>query len=95
MAPKLYLKIVHALTNNSSKGDSSFFKQDILLDELPSALRNEVLGATHQKILNSFSFFKDKPPQFVIDCLPKFKHLTLSQDEALYREGDYVEDGKY
>ena len=93
MHPKLYMKIIQALTNNSAQGYSTFFNQDELLQELPSALRNEVLNVTHRKILNSFSFFKDKPPQFVLDILPKFKHLTLPQDEALYREGDYVEEG--
>ena len=92
MPPHLYLKIVKTLNNNSTTGKCSYFDQESLLEELPSALKNEVMSCTHKKILHSFPFFRCKPPQFVMDVLPKFKHLLLSQDEALFRTGDLVEE---
>ena len=93
MPPQIYLKIVRTLHQNSETANSSIFNQELLLGELPSALKNEVLNITHRKILNSFAFFEDKPPQFILDIIPKFKHMLLTQDEALYRKGDWVEEG--
>ena len=93
MPPSLYLKIISILKQNSATAYNCHFDQDSLLEELPTAIKNEVLSCTHRKILNSFSFFKDKPPQFVMDILPLFRPLSLLKDEAIYRKGDLAEEG--
>ena len=92
MKPTLYFKILKVLERNASTGYYSYFDQEELMDELPATLRNEVLSETHKNILGSFSFFKDKHPQFVIDVLPMFRHISLSKDEILFRKGDWVEE---
>ena len=92
MPPSLYFKIIRMLKRNSSTAYLNYFDQDELLDELPSALRNEVLAVTHKKILETFGFFRGKPPQFVIDMIPLFKHISMSVDELLFRKADYVEE---
>ena len=94
MPSHLYFKILRILKRNAEASYFNFLDQDELLDELPAALKNEVMGITHKKILDSFSFFKGKSPQFVLDILSEFKHISLSPDEVVYRKGDWLEDGK-
>ena len=93
MDPKLYFKIVEVFKRNAASAYYSYFDQNDLLGELPSALKNEVLNCTHKKILDSFSFFKNKPPHFVLNILPKFTKMNLSPNDILYREGDLVDEG--
>ena len=94
MPPTLYLKIISILRQNSATAYNTYFDQEALLEELPPALKNEVLSCTHRKILNSFAFFKNKPPQFVMDILPLFRPFSLLKDEAIFRKGDVAEEGK-
>ena len=93
MDPRLYFKILRIFKRNAASPYSSYFDQNDLLAELPSALRNEVLNCTHKKILNSLNFFKNKPLPFVMDILPNFTKTYLSQNEILYRKGDLVDEG--
>ena len=90
MKPSLYFRIVKVIKRNAATGYYSYFDQNEMLNELPTALRNEVLGVTHQNILSSFPFFKDKPPQFVLDILPMFHHISLTANEIIFRKGDWV-----
>ena len=94
MPSLMYFKILRILKRNAEAAYFNFLDQDALLDELPAALKNEVMAITHKKILDSFSFFKGKPPQFVLDILPEFKHISLSPDEVVYRNGDWFENSK-
>ena len=94
MNSDLYFKIIDVLKRNAATAYNSYFDQNDLLGELPSALKNEVLNCTHKKILDSFPFFKDKPPQFVLNVLPKFTKINLSSTDVLFRKGDLVEEGK-
>ena len=95
MPTRLYFKILRILKRNADVAYFNFLDQDSLLDELPSALKSEVLGITHKKILDSFNLFKRKSPQFMLDILPEFKHISLAKDEVVYRRGGWVEDSKY
>ena len=92
MPPALYFKILKVVKRNSSTANINFFDQDELLDELPSALRNEVIAVTHKKILLTFGFLRTHAPQFAIDMIPLFKHVSLSEDELLFRKHDTVEE---
>ena len=92
MPSHLYFRILRILKRNAEVSYFSFLDQDMLLNELPSALKNEILSITHKRILDSFSFFKGKPPQFVLDILPEFKHISLFQDDLIYRKGEWVEN---
>ena len=94
MPTRLYFKIHRILRRNADVAYFNFLDQDSLLDELPSALKSEVLSITHKRILDSFNIFKGKPPQFILDILPEFKHISLSKDEVIYRKGGWVEDGR-
>ena len=95
MPSSLYFKIHRILKKNSDSGYLCFLDQDTLLNELPAALKNEIMCMTHEKILNSFSFFRGKAPSFVLDILHEFTHISLSPDEVIYRKGDWIEDSKY
>ena len=92
MPSQLYFKILRILKRNADAQYFNFLDQEVLLDELPSALKQEIMGITHRKILNSFKFFKGKPPQFVLSIVPEFRHISLTSDEVIFRKGDYVED---
>ena len=92
MDPKLYFKILEVFKRNSVASDYSYFDQNDLLAELPSALKNEILVCTHKKILETFAFFKNKPLSFVMDLLPKLTKITLSDNDILYRKKDLVEE---
>ena len=94
MPSHLYFKIRRILQRNADASHFHFLDQDLLLNELPAALKSEVMSITHKKILDSFSFFKGKPPQFVLDILPGFQHISLSKDEVIYRKGDWIQDSK-
>ena len=95
MNPNLYFRIVRVFKRNAAKAYYSYFDQNNLLGELPSALRNEVLNSTHKKILDSFSFFRNKPIQFVMNILPNLTKISLSPNDVLYRKGDLIEEGSY
>ena len=95
MPTQLYFKIRRILERNAASSNFNLLDQETLLNELPAALKSEVTQHTHQKILNSFSFFKGKPPQFVADILPEFQHISLGKDEVIYRKGEWVEDSKH
>ena len=92
MYPRLYFKILRVFKRNATSIYSSYFDQNELLQELPTALKNEVLNCTHKRILKSFAFFKNKPLGFVMDILPKFTKILLSPNEVLYRYGDIVDE---
>ena len=94
MPTRLYFKILRILKRNADVSSFNFLDQESLLDELPSALKSEVLSITHKRILDSFNLFKGKPPQFMLDIIPEFKHISLAADEVIYRKGGWVEDGK-
>ena len=93
MDPRLYFKIHRIFRRNAESLYTSYFDQNELLEELPSALKNEVLNSTHKNILNSLKFFKNKPISFVMDMLPKFTRTNLPTNEVLYRTGDIVDEG--
>ena len=94
MESNLYFKILELFKRQAAQGNYSNFDQNELLDELPSALKNDVLNCTHKKILNSFSFFQNKPNPFIMKMLPKLAKLSLSVNEAIYREGDLADESK-
>ena len=95
MPTRLYFKILRILKRNSDVSSFNFLDQESLLDELPSALKNEVLGITRNRILDSFNLFKSKPPQFMLDIIPEFRQISLARDEVIYRKGGFVEDSNY
>ena len=92
LKPNLYLKIIKVLKRNAETCNYNYFDQNQLLSELPPALRSEIISATHKNILKSLLFFKNKPPQFAINLMPLFKHISLCKDEIVYRKGDLVEE---
>ena len=94
MDPNLYFKIMQVFKRNSAIGSYTNFDQNELLDELPTALKNDVLNCTHKKILDSFAFFKNKPSPFIMKMLPNFSKLSLSANEAIYRKGDMADESK-
>ena len=95
MPSQIYFRILRILKKNADVSYFNFLDQDMLLNELPAALKNQVLSLTHKRILDSFSFFKGKPTQFVLDILPEFKHISLFQDDVIYRKGEWVEDSTH
>ena len=94
MPHTLYFKILHILKRNAEASYFNFLDQEALLEELPAAIKTEVLGITHKKILDSFVFFKGKNPQFVMDILPEFKHISLAPNEIIYRKEDWFEESR-
>ena len=92
MSSNLYFKILRILRRNAESNYFNYLDQDMLLSELPAALRNEVLGITHKRILDSFNFFKGKPVKFAQDIIPQFKHISLTKDEVIYRKGELVDE---
>ena len=92
----LYFRIKRALKrNNETQYQFSSFDNGGILSELPASLRSEVITFTHKNIVDNISFFKDKDPNFIVDILPKFRHISMEKDEVLYAEGNYAEEGNY
>ena len=66
--------------------------QENLLEELPAAMRAEVITLTHRKTLDKIAFFKGKNPNFLLDILPTLKRLSLSKGEVIFSEGDWADE---
>mmetsp|Transcript_19541 Transcript_19541/g.18658 ORF Transcript_19541/g.18658 Transcript_19541/m.18658 type:complete len:103 (+) Transcript_19541:1-309(+) len=53
----LVFKIRRFLENNSNHGQVTIHEQKLLIDELPSSLRAEVVQQTYSKVLSTIRFF--------------------------------------
>ena len=90
----LYFRIKRILKrNNETQYEFSSFDDGGILEELPASLRSEVITFTHKNIVDNVSFFRDKDPNFIVDILPKFRHINLEREEILFSEGNYAEEG--
>ena len=72
----------------------SVMDQNSLMDELPAAMRAELITLIHQKTLQKIKFFKGKNPNFLLEILPALKRISLSKGELIYQEGDWGDESK-
>lgn len=63
LPPEVALRIQRYL-ENESKDLNSLDEQELLIQQLPPSLRNEVVEFASNRILNELPFFKDKPVEF-------------------------------
>ena len=55
-----------------------------LYNELPIALRTDIVQQTHGQIIKGIRFFKDKPQDFLISIIPKLKKQILYDNDILF-----------
>jgi CRP-like cAMP-binding protein len=88
--PKLYGRILRFL-----KYDYLVNKTDnyLLLDELPTILKNEVIHKMYNELLSNFKFFKStNNSEFNIRVVACLRPLKAVKGDILISEGDHIEE---
>ena len=62
------------------------------MNDLPAALRSEVVQHTHGEIIQKINFFRDKDPDFLWAILPALRPLKLLPSDVLYTQGDHSDE---
>ena len=91
MPVRIFGKIKRHLENNS-KAANNFALQDQLLNDLPQALRSQVIACTHGEIIEKIYFFQNKKPDFLMSIILDLRPLKVVQDDILYQQKDYAEE---
>jgi len=92
ISPECKLKIRNAIRYNTYKQGTVWSDKHSLFNELPKALRFEVVSSMYNGIYKEFPFFSKKDPSFTIFVMPLFKPLRIGSGEYLYHEGDYADE---
>ncbi len=67
--------------------------KNIILDDLPLALRNSLIFEMYKPIINSFIFFKNfSNSDFIVRVILAFKPILALKNDLLIKDGDLVED---
>lgn len=67
-------------------------EQAKLLNDLPAALRSEVVLHTHGDIIKKVNFFKDKDPDFLWAIIPCLRVIKMRKKDILYSIGDHADE---
>ena len=64
-----------------------------LIDELPIALKNNLVYSMYEKIIQNFVFFKNfDNKDFIVSVVFAFKPIIAMKNDILIKEGEFVED---
>jgi hypothetical protein len=69
---------------NNNKHKNTLEEQEKLLNDLPAALRSQVVKHTHGEIIQKINFFKEKDPDFLWAILPALRPIKLMPTDVLY-----------
>mmetsp|Transcript_24630 Transcript_24630/g.43472 ORF Transcript_24630/g.43472 Transcript_24630/m.43472 type:complete len:403 (+) Transcript_24630:855-2063(+) len=83
-------QISAVVSYNTSKLGTIWSDKHSLFQELPKDLRYEVAITMYNGIATEIPFLKGKNHAFVIDVMPLLRPLKLSNEDHLYKEGDYA-----
>ena len=73
-----------------------YMDQEMLLEELPPALRSDVVALLfHKHQIDNIQFFRTKDPNFLLEILPVLKQLSIEQNEIIYKEKDWADESIY
>ena len=92
ISPDCKLKIRNAIRYNTYKQGTVWSDKHSLFNELPKALRFEVVSSMYNGIYKEFPMFAKKDPSFTIFVMPLLKPLRISSGDYLYKEGDYADE---
>ena len=69
-------------------------KQELsdLVEDIPANLRTQLLVLIYQKILESNTFFENKPSFFVTYVAPLLKPIKYDKEEYIYRQCEYAKE---
>lgn len=76
MPVRIFGKIKRHLENNS-KAANNFALQVKMLNDLPQALRSQVIACTHGEIIEKIYFFQNKKPDFLMSIIIDLKPLKV------------------
>lgn len=62
------------------------------MNDLPAALRSEVVYHTHGEIIKKINLFNDKDPDFLWAILPALRPLKIMTSDTLYTSGDHADE---
>ena len=83
-----------ALTANKNKSllNSNVYNADMILEELSSGLRAEVLLYVERALVSKIPFLKGKIPQFVADCITMFQPMVFQEGDFIIKEGSAADE---
>jgi hypothetical protein len=85
LTPELNWKIRKLI--NYQLDQRSVFDEQSILDSLPAGLKNQVVGAIVKDSLSKFSFFRDKPTEFIAELLLSLTPLVYVASEVVFEHG--------
>ena len=69
---------------------------DSLLEELPSALRSQLITLIYnENKLDVITFFQNQHPNFLNSILPLLKRISVEKDEVIFNDGDMADESKH
>ena len=103
MDPNLYYKLKQIIRyrdiiiiisrNNHETQFYSDMNYDSLLEELPSALRSQLITLIYnENKLDVITFFKNQQPNFLNSILPLLKRISVEKNEIIYNDGDIADE---
>ena len=67
--------------------------KNIIIEELPIGLRNNLIYEMYKPVINNFTFFKDfSNIDFIVKVIVAFKPILSLKNDILIKDGDLVED---
>ena len=68
------------------------YDADVLLQELSSLLRSEVILFLERDLVQKIRFFEDKIPQFIADMICMLQPVVVQGGDFIIREGDQADE---
>lgn len=68
------------------------YDADLILDELNSVLRSEVLLFLERDLVKKIPFFNDKIPQFIAEMICMLQPLVIQAGDFIIRQGDQADE---
>ena len=68
------------------------YDADLLLDEMNSVLRSDVILYLERELVGKIPFFQDKMPQFIADMICMLQPVIVQSGDFIIREGDQADE---
>ena len=87
LSKSFYNRVANALEYDHKQSRREI---EVLLQSLPSNLRNQLLIVIYESKITNNAFFLNKPTQFVAYVAPLLKPQRIEAGDIIYKEGEYA-----
>jgi hypothetical protein len=90
--PNIVSRVKHFIKLNLYKTYTENIHIELILKDLPSNLREDLMTYLNSDIVGKFDYFKEKPKNFVNGLISQMILYSYSYMEILYEENDFPEE---